>query len=196
MLATYADDDAWPEPAALERQHSAAAVAVQDASRHDHSRHQHSQGGSILSTDGHTHDHSDPATKNAVSRGTGGTVSGEAADPTTAREAARARNVVADQRSEPDPEIVPIAKSSPRRAAPQNRYAMAGCCYAAQLAQTGRWVTRTNEGYHASAKQVTGAEPFHFQATDLGRYLLFDGQQEFVAASAPFAERAHPRDGI
>ncbi|MDQ4142169.1 MAG: dipeptidase [Actinomycetota bacterium] len=65
---------------------------------------------------------------------------------------------------------------------PEDRYAMAGGCYAIQGAN-GRYVVREDEGFSATAKRVGRAEPFHFQATDLGRYLLFGSARDFVAGS-------------
>ena len=132
-------------------------------------------------SDGHGHDHSDPATKNVVSRSA---LTSETADPTTAGQAAAARDAVAAQRAEADPKLVPTSAPAPRRSVPQNRYAMAGGCYSLQLAANDKWVTRSGDGYRASAGRLAGAARFHFQATDLGKYLLFDAQQEFVAKAS------------
>ena len=44
--------------------------------------------------------------------------------------------------------------------------------------QVGR---ATADGFAAKAGRHAKAEPFHFQATDLGRYLLFAGDEVFVA---------------
>ena len=187
VIATYADGQARSGADALEQQHRSDAAAARFAAagttrtKHDHSRHDHT--GPARRGDGHGHDHSDPLTKNAVSREIGSSVTPETADPTTAREAAAARDVVAAQRAEPDPKIVPTAEPAARRDVPQNRYAMAGGCYALQLAGSGTWVTRTDDGYRADAAQIGDAEPFHFQATDLGKYLLFDDGEEFLARS-------------
>ncbi|HJR46042.1 MAG TPA: hypothetical protein VJ927_10605 [Actinomycetota bacterium] len=68
-----------------------------------------------------------------------------------------------------------------RNKVPEDRFAMAGGCYAIKAA--GGYVVREGDGYKASAGSLQAAEPFHFQATDLGRYLLFGAAQEFVAAS-------------
>jgi len=154
---------------------------------HDHGTHSHSglalaTGASTAgSADGPSHDHSDPSTKNAVSRST---LTAETADPTTARESAAARDAVAAQRAEADPKLVPTAAPARRRVVPQNRYAMAGGCYSLQLAANSKWVTRSGDGYRASAGRLAGAARFHFQATDLGKYLLFDAQEEFVAKAS------------
>jgi hypothetical protein len=129
----------------------------------------------------HTHD---PAFKNSLSQQTGDATTPDTADPTTARQAARDEAAVAAQRREPDPQLVPLPERRPRRAVPQNRYAMAGGCYALQAAPSGAWVRRSGDGFAASARQRDGAEPLHFQATDLGRYLLFTSRKDFVARAA------------
>ena len=122
----------------------------------------------------------DAATKNLISRSPDakGTT-----DPTTPAQARRALAAVEAQRAEPDPELVPIPKAPPRTTVPRTRYAMAGGCYALQ-APDGKWVTRSGSSYAASAGSIADAEPFHFQATDLGKYLLFDSQSHFLSASS------------
>jgi hypothetical protein len=69
-----------------------------------------------------------------------------------------------------------------RSETPEDRYAMAGGCYAIRGANAG-YVARDGDGFAASESSSSTAEPFHFQATDLGRYLLFGTAQDFVAAS-------------
>ena len=64
---------------------------------------------------------------------------------------------------------------------PEDRYAMAGGCYTVRTA-SGGYVAREGDGY-VTAPAADAAEPFHFQATDLGRYLLFDSSGAFLAAS-------------
>ncbi|HYO60474.1 MAG TPA: hypothetical protein VEU29_01085, partial [Actinomycetota bacterium] len=68
-----------------------------------------------------------------------------------------------------------------RAESPEDRYAMAGGCYA--IAAGGRFVQRAGDGFAATAATAGEAEPFHFQATDLGSYLLFGSRSDFVAAS-------------
>ena len=84
--------------------------------------------------------------------------------------------------------------NQPRAETPEDRYAMAGGCYT--IAGPAGTVTRSADGY--ALGDGTG-EPLHFQATDLGRYLLFDSQKTFVAASEGIvgeavygASRSHP----
>jgi hypothetical protein len=69
-----------------------------------------------------------------------------------------------------------------RLSAPEDRYAMAGGCYAIRSAGGG-YVNRIDDGFAVAATNSQTAEPFHFQATDLGRYLLFGSREDFVAAS-------------
>ncbi|MDQ3957762.1 MAG: hypothetical protein M3273_05510 [Actinomycetota bacterium] len=64
---------------------------------------------------------------------------------------------------------------------PEDRFAMAGGCYALAAAD-GRYVVRDGDGFAAAASSVAEAEPFHFQATDLERYLLYGSAADFLAA--------------
>lgn len=82
--------------------------------------------------------------------------------------------------------------ATPRSETPEDRYALAGGCYAISTS-TGRYVSRTGDGFAAGASTVDGAEPFFFQATDLGRYLLFGSARDFLAASeGAIAEAIYP----
>ncbi len=133
------------------------------------------QGGA--SADGHDHVHNDPTTKNAISRTP---ASPGTADPTSASRAAAGRAAVEAQRAEKDPTLLPGLAPARRASVPGDRYAMAGGCYALQ-APDGRWVTRAGGGWAATAADRTAAEPFHFQATDLGAYLLLAKDESFVS---------------
>jgi hypothetical protein len=129
--------------------------------------------------DGHGHDHGDPATKNALSRG--GEVSAATQDPTTARQARDAAAYVASQRRLRDPRLTTVRPVAKRTRVPATRYAMAGGCYTL----------------------LPGGEPFRFRATGLGTYLIIDREQRFLAADgsraaapSPATEwTAHGRDG-
>jgi hypothetical protein len=77
----------------------------------------------------------------------------------------------------------------PRLATPEDRYALAGGCYAIQAAG-GRYVARRGKSFAARSDGLAGAEPFHFQATDLGQYLLFGSQEDFLAVTEGYAEFA------
>lgn len=95
----------------------------------------------------------------------------------------------AKQRQESDPELVPYAEQSlaeqdERPAVPDDKYAMAGGCYAIEDVASGRWVVKSDDGYTASADSKSDASGFHFQATDLGTYLLFDPDSQFMARSS------------
>jgi hypothetical protein len=140
-----------------------------------------SEGGS----DGHGHVH-DPARKNDLSQSD---EAGDTADPTTPQEAERAIQAVEQQRREPDPVLTKIPATPKRAAVPKSRYAMAGGCYAMKPVGQG-WVVRTDNGYAATGKKRGAAEPFHFQAATLGKYLLFDSQEEFVNPGAPATSAA------
>ncbi len=135
----------------------------------------HTHGG--IDVPGHVHD---PALKNAISQ-SGETEGTE--DPTTPQQARRAIRAVEAQRKEPDPELTKVPRTPPRTTVPRTRYAMAGGCYGIQ-APDGTWVARSGDGYATTAKSLDAAEPFHFQATDLGSYLLFDSEKQFVDASS------------
>ncbi|MEA2452965.1 MAG: hypothetical protein QOG04_1675 [Actinomycetota bacterium] len=65
---------------------------------------------------------------------------------------------------------------------PKDRYDLAGGCYAV-LTDNGKYIVATSDGYAATAADLDDAQPFYFQATDLGRYLLFDPETDFLAAS-------------
>ena len=63
------------------------------------------------------------------------------------------------------------------------RYALANGCYALHSQALGRLVAKDGSGgYRASAGQP--AEAFRMQATDLGKYLLFGPQSDFLAAGS------------
>ena len=72
--------------------------------------------------------------------------------------------------------------SAGRLATPEDRYALAGGCYAVR-SSADRYIIREGDGFAATATTPGDAEPFHFQATDLGRYLLFGTAQDFLAAA-------------
>ena len=63
---------------------------------------------------------------------------------------------------------------------PGDRYAMAGGCYTLRD-QDGHYLTRAGSGFAATGAAAK-AEPFHFQALDLGKYLLFGAKKDFFAA--------------
>ena len=171
VVPSYGDDEFDDRSGSLHDRYEQATASVRGDGA--------SQDTAVPVDDGHGHDHGDPTTKNALSRA--GAEGGDTADPTTPAQRMAGIEAVAAQRAEPDPELVPVARRPGRREAPEDRYAMAGGCYGLQAASSERWVVRTADGYAAKAGRRGKAEPFHFQATDLGRYLLFGSERDFVA---------------
>ena len=170
----------------LQKQHTASALAVQEtaAGTEPHAGPAATMGAEMaVDLDGHSHSHDDSRTKNAISRTTGDSETAETKDPTTPVQAAIDTASVARQRSERGPRLVPLAKSPTRGAVSQTRYAMAGGCYALQAVRNSRWVRRDGTGFRASGNDRTRALPLHFQATDLGKYLLYGDRRDFVAQS-------------
>ena len=141
-------------------------AAVAETQEHDHS----------------SHDHTDPATKNLISRSVTDEDDPLTKDPTTKEEIASNTAAVAARRDDNEPTLLPGLAPSRRRATPEDRYAMAGGCYA--IGTRDRWVKRSGDGFRASARRVAGAEALHFQATDLGKYLLYGTEKDFVAAGS------------
>ena len=109
----------------------------------------------VLAADGHDHVHNDPKTKNAISRAV---LSSETADPTTAAQARANAEYVESERWAEDPALTTAQLRGPRLAVPENRYAMAGGCYA------------------------LAGQSVRFQATDLGRYLLYSTDRKLLTA--------------
>ncbi len=128
----------------------------------------------------HEHDHNNRATKNALSRGDLSDPSTK--DPTTPAQARSATASVARQRFMREPKLVPGFKPRPRRTIPQNRYAMAGGCYTMRSSTSKGYVHRV--GATASAEAGGVPEAFHFQATHLGRYLLFGTKVDYLGTTA------------
>ena len=122
--------------------------------------------------------------KNAISRAP---LTDETQDPTTATQALAHADAVSEQRAEPDPDLVPTqsAELRPHANVPQDQYAMAGGCYALKSTKNGKWVVRSGNEYAATAANAAAAEPFHFQATDLGSYLVWDSRKGFVRSLIP-----------
>ena len=135
-----------------------------------------------ISVPAYAHEGDDPATKNLISRSVSDSSDPATQDPTTPGQIAANTAAVAARRDDNQPRLLPGPAPAPRRVTPEDRYAMAGGCYA--MASNGRWVRRSGDGFRASARRVGGAEPLHFQATDLGRYLLYATRKDFVAAGS------------
>jgi microsomal dipeptidase-like Zn-dependent dipeptidase len=72
-----------------------------------------------------------------------------------------------------------------------DRYALANGCFVLRSQSLGRFVAKAaGGGYGASAADVGGGEPLRMQATDLGKYLLYGKDKDFVAASGDRAQTA------
>jgi hypothetical protein len=75
-----------------------------------------------------------------------------------------------------------IVGTSAGEARGQDRYTLAGGCYALKSVATGKFVAKTADGgYRASAGAAGAAEPFRMQATALGRYLIYGAKRDFMA---------------
>src|SRR3954452_12276719 len=68
-----------------------------------------------------------------------------------------------------------------RQPSADDRYSLAGGCFTLRSAATGKLVTRAGDTFAANG---TAGEPLHFQAFDLGKYLLYAGKKDFLAASS------------
>jgi microsomal dipeptidase-like Zn-dependent dipeptidase len=67
----------------------------------------------------------------------------------------------------------------------QDRYALAGGCYGLKSLATGGFAAKSADGGYAANAQQQGAERFHLQATELGRYLLYGKDRDFLAHGLP-----------
>ncbi len=84
------------------------------------------------------------------------------------------------QRTESSPELVARPADRERAASPTDRYDLAGGCYL--VGTEGGWL-RDEAGTLRVVADRDRATPLHFQATELGRYLLFGPDKLFVARS-------------
>lgn len=67
----------------------------------------------------------------------------------------------------------------------KTRYAMAGQCWALRSVANDQYVVRDGAAYRTDAADVTGAEPFFFKATALGKYALYDSQRQLLSVDSP-----------
>ena len=100
------------------------------------------------------HNHNDPKTKNAVSRA--GETGKDVRDPSTFLTRARAGSAVAAQRKMKEPTLSHVRVMQKRLEHPQDRYAMANGCYR------------------------LGGQEIYFKPTDLGQYLLYTTDRQFL----------------
>ncbi|HVL96310.1 MAG TPA: Coagulation factor 5/8 type domain-containing protein [Solirubrobacteraceae bacterium] len=70
----------------------------------------------------------------------------------------------------------------PAAAAADVRYSPAGGCWAVRDVASDRFLVRDGDGFRAGARSAAEAEPFRFQATRLGHYLLFTKDARFLSA--------------
>ncbi len=134
------------------------------------------------------HTHNDPATKNAISRA--GDSSAAAQDPTTAAERRANAASVAVGRQTPDPQLTTAAAAFRAPDNPRNRYAMANGCFA--IGTGDRWVKRVGDHLAVTAGKPRKAEPFFLKPTDLGSYLLYGTQRDFVSGADGVSLAAEP----
>ncbi len=138
--------------------------------------------------DGHSHDHSDPRTKNAVSRAAV-TTNRETEDPTTPAQARLAVGAAEEQRNEPEPKLSNVPVSATHASSPTNRYNMFNACYGVQSARTSRWLTgATTPAFTASS--IGAGAPLYFKPTELGRYMLYSRTKTFLDGGQPAASYA------
>ena len=142
------------------------------------------------SDDGHTHlpglpthDHDNPATKNAVSRVTAAEADGDISDPTTPEQAAANARAAAEQRAETDPPLTHVPVDPDQPAVPTDRYNLFNACYGLQSTATHRWL----QGTAFSAASRGDGTPFYFKPTELGRYLLYSPDERFLGNVALLA---------
>jgi microsomal dipeptidase-like Zn-dependent dipeptidase len=75
-----------------------------------------------------------------------------------------------------------VDPATTRAAVPTSQYDPAGGCYVAKSLATGKYVVRVGASFAATGKSASVAERLHFQAFDLGKYLLFTSKRDFLAA--------------
>jgi hypothetical protein len=73
---------------------------------------------------------------------------------------------------------LPPALTTPTAA---DRYSPARGCWSLRSRQSGKLVARSGDGFAATGSK---GEPFRFEAMDLGKYLLYAGQRDFLATAA------------
>ncbi len=107
------------------------------------------------------HNHNDPKTKNAISRS--GETRTDTPDPSTFLTRAVARSAVALQRRMKEPTLAHVRVMQKRLKHPQDRYAMANGCYR------------------------LGGQKIYFKPTDLGQYLLYTTDRQFLVNGGTLA---------
>ena len=72
----------------------------------------------------------------------------------------------------------------------QDRYSIVRGCYALKSVSNGKYAAKVPGGYTASAADAGSAEGFRFQATALGKYLLYGRDSDYLVAGTDRAETA------
>jgi hypothetical protein len=120
------------------------------------------------------HHHSDPATKNAITRTTD--ADADTTDPTTPAQRARNARVAAEQRDETPPPLTHVPVDPPQPAVPTDRYNMFNACYGVQSTLSHGWLRGTS----FSGADASAATPLYFKPTELGRYLLYSPDRTYL----------------
>jgi hypothetical protein len=72
-----------------------------------------------------------------------------------------------------------------------DRYTLAGGCFGLRSKSLGRFVVKASGGgYAATAADAGSGEAIRMQATELGKYLMFGKDKDFVTADADRAQTA------
>ena len=122
------------------------------------------------------HDHSNPLTKNAISRVAAGEADGDTTDPTSPEEATANARSAGEQRDQVAPTLTQVPVDPPQPDVPTDRYNLFNACYGLQSTLTGRWLAGTS--FSSTVKDAGTA--LYFKPTELGRYLLFSPEQRFL----------------
>ena len=102
-----------------------------------------------------------------------------AADATADVEPVGSLSAAEQRRQEPDPPLILTpAERAPATTVPTDRYDMAGRCYTMST-RDGRFLTKAGSAYEL-VDDADAAVAVHFQAIELGRYLLWDVDRQFV----------------
>ncbi len=73
------------------------------------------------------------------------------------------------------------ATATASTASADDRYSLVHGCFGLRSLSRDQYVSKSGNGYSATAATLAGAEPFRMQATDLGKYLLYGAAQDFLA---------------
>ncbi len=136
-------------------------------------------GGPAAAHDGGEHTSQEDARADDVARSTDAEGT-DAADPTTPVEAAISVASARATASEPTPRTIDARLQAPRHERPRTRYEMAGACYGIRAVPTGKWIRRGAGGPEATAGGERAAARFFFKATDLGSFMLYGTEADFL----------------